>query len=374
MTFTKRKFGLMKKAYELSILCDCEIALIIFNSSNKLFQYASTDMDKILLKYTEYNEPHESRTNADIHETISRKENKQCGSPDEDAFVLTPRTEMKYQKINEEFEMMMKKSNGVPPNYQQMPSLPHSLPSPREDSNTGKDPRSNTPLQRDGRLSASPHPHGLHHALSPPPQSLSLPSRSPHTMNQPPLGNGNGSLSHSRGGTPNLKTGGMQNARAQQNHTPNQQMMHMGGNSDSLTTPIVSMPTPSFPGMPPSFPPSALPSSYPGYNDMDTGQMSYGSNSINNNHSSQGMSQHQQVSMQRSHPSINNNKPGLNIKVEPPDHLRVTSPSLHAFQSHQTSNQFHPVHHKDLMDQSNLMQGGPMTKRPRIDGHNDGWQ
>lgn len=47
MTFTKRKFGLMKKAYELSVLCDCEIALIIFNSTNKLFQYASTDMDKV---------------------------------------------------------------------------------------------------------------------------------------------------------------------------------------------------------------------------------------------------------------------------------------------------------------------------------------
>lgn len=68
VTFTKRKFGLMKKAYELSVLCDCEIALIIFNSTNKLFQYASTDMDKVLLKYTEYNEPHESRTNSDIVE------------------------------------------------------------------------------------------------------------------------------------------------------------------------------------------------------------------------------------------------------------------------------------------------------------------
>lgn len=61
----------MKKAYELSVLCDCEIALIIFNHANKLFQYASTDMDKVLLKYTEYNEPHESRTNADIIE-VSR--------------------------------------------------------------------------------------------------------------------------------------------------------------------------------------------------------------------------------------------------------------------------------------------------------------
>ena len=62
----------MKKAYELSVLCDCEIALIIFNSSNKLFQYASTDMDKVLLKYTEYNEPHESRTNSDIVEVSER--------------------------------------------------------------------------------------------------------------------------------------------------------------------------------------------------------------------------------------------------------------------------------------------------------------
>ena len=68
VTFTKRKFGLMKKAYELSVLCDCEIALIIFNSTNRLFQYASTDMDKVLLKYTEYSEPHESRTNTDILE------------------------------------------------------------------------------------------------------------------------------------------------------------------------------------------------------------------------------------------------------------------------------------------------------------------
>jgi len=43
---------LFAQAYELSVLCDCEIAVIIFNSNNKLFQYASTDMDKVLLKYT----------------------------------------------------------------------------------------------------------------------------------------------------------------------------------------------------------------------------------------------------------------------------------------------------------------------------------
>ncbi|XP_047678429.1 myocyte enhancer factor 2aa isoform X1 [Tachysurus fulvidraco] len=158
VTFTKRKFGLMKKAYELSVLCDCEIALIIFNSSNKLFQYASTDMDKVLLKYTEYNEPHESRTNSDIVEklrtkghsdcaspdpddcfghsplmddrlgklneesdliykrsgALNKKEHRGCDSPDPDAsYVLTPHTEEKYKKINEEFDNMMR-SHKIP--------------------------------------------------------------------------------------------------------------------------------------------------------------------------------------------------------------------------------------------------------------------
>lgn len=57
----------MKKAYEFSVLCDCEVAIIIFNKSNKLYQYASTNMDDTLLKYTEYgDEPHESITNTDI--------------------------------------------------------------------------------------------------------------------------------------------------------------------------------------------------------------------------------------------------------------------------------------------------------------------
>ncbi|XP_072321441.1 myocyte-specific enhancer factor 2A-like [Eucyclogobius newberryi] len=109
VTFMKRKFGLMKKAYELSVLCDCEIALIIFNSSNKLFQYASTDMDKVLLKYTEYNEPHESRTNSDIVEALNKKEHRGCDSPDADSsYILAPSTEEKYKKINEEFDHMMR--------------------------------------------------------------------------------------------------------------------------------------------------------------------------------------------------------------------------------------------------------------------------
>ncbi|XP_048721996.2 myocyte-specific enhancer factor 2A isoform X1 [Caretta caretta] len=142
VTFTKRKFGLMKKAYELSVLCDCEIALIIFNSSNKLFQYASTDMDKVLLKYTEYNEPHESRTNSDIVEALNKKEHRGCDSPDPDtSYVLTPHTEEKYKKINEEFDNMMrnhKVAPGLPPqNFSMSVTVPVSNPNTLTYSNPG---------------------------------------------------------------------------------------------------------------------------------------------------------------------------------------------------------------------------------------------
>ncbi|XP_057693418.1 myocyte enhancer factor 2aa isoform X4 [Corythoichthys intestinalis] len=110
VTFTKRKFGLMKKAYELSVLCDCEIALIIFNSSNKLFQYASTDMDKVLLKYTEYNEPHESRTNSDIVEKLRNKGHNDCASPDpDDCFGHSPLTDDHFSKLSEESDLMYKR-------------------------------------------------------------------------------------------------------------------------------------------------------------------------------------------------------------------------------------------------------------------------
>ena len=33
VTFTKRKNGLMKKAMELSVLCGCDVGLIIFNTN-----------------------------------------------------------------------------------------------------------------------------------------------------------------------------------------------------------------------------------------------------------------------------------------------------------------------------------------------------
>ncbi|KAL8233774.1 hypothetical protein R6Q59_019874 [Mikania micrantha] len=54
VTFTKRRNGLLKKAYELSVLCDAEVALIIFSQKGKVFEFSSCNMQNTIKKYREY--------------------------------------------------------------------------------------------------------------------------------------------------------------------------------------------------------------------------------------------------------------------------------------------------------------------------------
>ncbi|KAJ9140578.1 hypothetical protein P3X46_031210 [Hevea brasiliensis] len=52
VTFAKRRNGLLKKAYELSVLCDAEVALIIFSNRGKLYEFCSTSsMMRTLERY-----------------------------------------------------------------------------------------------------------------------------------------------------------------------------------------------------------------------------------------------------------------------------------------------------------------------------------
>ncbi|KAM0895544.1 hypothetical protein ACQ4PT_023796 [Festuca glaucescens] len=52
VTFAKRRNGLLKKAYELSLLCDAEVALIIFSGRGRLFEFSSSScMYKTLERY-----------------------------------------------------------------------------------------------------------------------------------------------------------------------------------------------------------------------------------------------------------------------------------------------------------------------------------
>ncbi|KAK7394859.1 hypothetical protein VNO78_15400 [Psophocarpus tetragonolobus] len=53
VTFSKRRNGLVKKAKELSVLCDAEVALVIFSSRGKLFTFP-TDGASIIKTYERY--------------------------------------------------------------------------------------------------------------------------------------------------------------------------------------------------------------------------------------------------------------------------------------------------------------------------------
>ncbi|XP_061353776.1 agamous-like MADS-box protein AGL15 [Gastrolobium bilobum] len=51
VTFSKRRTGLLKKAQELAILCDAEVAVIIFSNTGKLFEFSSSGMKRTLSRY-----------------------------------------------------------------------------------------------------------------------------------------------------------------------------------------------------------------------------------------------------------------------------------------------------------------------------------
>ncbi|XP_018485063.2 MADS-box protein AGL72-like isoform X2 [Raphanus sativus] len=48
ISFSKRRKGLLKKAHELSVLCDAQVAAIVFSQKGKLYEFASSDMKKMM--------------------------------------------------------------------------------------------------------------------------------------------------------------------------------------------------------------------------------------------------------------------------------------------------------------------------------------
>ncbi|RVX66350.1 hypothetical protein B0A52_09958 [Exophiala mesophila] len=66
VTFLKRKGGLFKKAYELSVLCSVDVAVIIFGHNKKLYEFSSGDINETLRRYSYYGPPHEHKGPGDF--------------------------------------------------------------------------------------------------------------------------------------------------------------------------------------------------------------------------------------------------------------------------------------------------------------------
>ncbi|KAL0665351.1 hypothetical protein Bca4012_102189 [Brassica carinata] len=73
ITYSKRKKGLIKKAYELSTLCDIDLALLMFSPSDRLCIFSSeTRIEDVLAKYI--NLPDQERENAIVFPDRSKRQ------------------------------------------------------------------------------------------------------------------------------------------------------------------------------------------------------------------------------------------------------------------------------------------------------------
>ncbi|KAI3513328.1 hypothetical protein L2E82_26865 [Cichorium intybus] len=119
VTFAKRRNGLLKKAYELSVLCDAEVALIIFSNRGKLYEFcSSSSMVKTLEKYhscsygslkasqpeneSQYNYHEYLRLKARV-EVLQRSQRNLLGED------LTPLNTKELEQLEHQLEMSLRK-------------------------------------------------------------------------------------------------------------------------------------------------------------------------------------------------------------------------------------------------------------------------
>ncbi|XP_055805957.1 truncated transcription factor CAULIFLOWER D-like isoform X3 [Solanum dulcamara] len=92
VTFSKRRSGLLKKTNEISVLCDAEVALIVFSPNGKLFEYSTqSSMENILERYETYSY---AERNLNANDSQTYKENWTLECP-----KLTARVEILQRNI-----------------------------------------------------------------------------------------------------------------------------------------------------------------------------------------------------------------------------------------------------------------------------------
>ena len=54
----QRKAGLMKKAWELSVLCGADVSIVIFSAAGKAFEFSSQELDGEIDRYLDVSAPY----------------------------------------------------------------------------------------------------------------------------------------------------------------------------------------------------------------------------------------------------------------------------------------------------------------------------
>ncbi|KAL2125052.1 hypothetical protein VTJ04DRAFT_1417 [Mycothermus thermophilus] len=166
VTFLKRKGGLFKKAYELSVLCDVDVAVVIFGNNKKLHQFSSRDMREMLHRWTLHGEPNEYRTPADFNANAADDDD-----DEDDENATPPRAEGMDPHM-------------LPPQFQAQPQFPvmrHHTPSGSPPIQNGVfGPRGHTPQpQMTSRPASRNDIHRMGPAMVPQPVGPPGPPQAP---------------------------------------------------------------------------------------------------------------------------------------------------------------------------------------------------
>ncbi|XP_017255801.1 MADS-box transcription factor 23 isoform X2 [Daucus carota subsp. sativus] len=119
VTFSKRRSGLLKKARELSILCDSDVGVIIFSSTGKLYEFSSSRMEQIIARYN-HKSPDSSELPSIENAAAPEYNYKHDWQPEVEALKLEI---VKLQKVYR--RMMGKELEGL--NYKELQHLEHQL-------------------------------------------------------------------------------------------------------------------------------------------------------------------------------------------------------------------------------------------------------
>ncbi|KAH7528899.1 hypothetical protein FEM48_Zijuj05G0126800 [Ziziphus jujuba var. spinosa] len=127
VTFSKRRSGLLKKAHEISVLCDAEVALIVFSNKGKLFEYSTDswhfmgeDLDSLSLKELQNLEQQldsalkhiRSRKNQLMYESISELQKKDKALQDHNN-LLSKKVKEKEKEIAQQAQWEQQNNGGV---------------------------------------------------------------------------------------------------------------------------------------------------------------------------------------------------------------------------------------------------------------------